>query len=121
MCAELFHRAAMPVEHARQDRHEGTFGRDERQQHELGQPVVGLDAIEERDDRGFRLLAVDQRGAERRIRMGPAGERREHAIAALDARREQPDQPLRHRFRPHQHGAGIGPNTRAAGSAKAGS
>ena len=121
MRAESRHCAAMAREHARQDRGERPFGRDERQHHELGQLGVGLDAIEECDDRGFGLVAVDQRHAERRVRMGPAGERRDHAVAALDARREQADQPLRHRLRPHQHGADIRAEHRAAGSAKAGS
>ena len=87
----------------------------------LGSFVVRLDMIEERRDRGIRLVAVDQRHAERRIRMGPAGERRHHAVAPLDARRKQPDQPRGAACDHTSTAPASAPNTGAAASAKAGS
>jgi hypothetical protein len=65
--------------------------------------------IEERRDSGMQRLGVDERRAERTVRMRPAGEQRHaHAVAArLDPAGEQPDQLLL-AGRTHQHGAGVG-------------
>ncbi len=67
---------------------------------------VARQMVEPGGDHGLGLVAIDQRRAERRVRVGPAGEHRQrHAVATLDPRREQAEQLAR--MRPDQHGADI--------------
>ncbi len=73
------------------------------------------------DDR-LRRLALDERHAERRVRVRPADQHRQLETIAprLDPRRKQAEQPARARSRPHQQRADVGPEHRRRGEREVG-
>jgi len=81
---------------------------------------IAAKMIEPGGDNRLGMAAIDQRRAERRIRMGPADRYRRRAMTpALDARGEQAEEPAG--FRPDSMAPASVPNTGAAASMKAGS
>ena len=90
---------------------------DERQQKLRRHRRVGPEMIEPGGDHRLRLVAIDQRRAERRVGMRPADQhRREAAAPAADTRREQAGEPAA--GGPHQHGADIRAEHRRRGERK---
>ena len=79
------------------------------QQHEFRQLRIVGDVIEPGGDDEFVQLVIDERCAERRKGMRPAGQHRQRdaVAAAFDARRKEAQQARRCRARPHQPGTGI--------------
>ena len=106
MAAEGFAAAAVASEHRIERLRESALLGQERQQELARHRRVLAEMIEPGGDDGLGLGAVDQRHAERRVRMHPAGH---HQAARMAGK--QADQPAGHRS--HQHGAGVGAEHRS--------
>ena len=106
MAAEGGSAAALARQHHFERVGKGALLGDQRQQQLRRHRRVAAEMIEPGGDHGLRLVAIDQRRAERRIGVRPADQHRGEAAApAADARGEQAGEPAA--GGPHQHGAGV--------------